>query len=281
MIEKLFRLLGKFKGKQSLARFVFKNKIEKLRDVEVNGKYDCTYILPNIKESIGFEIFIDGIYETENLQLILKNLPQHSIMLDIGANIGSICIPICKLRPDIKAVCIEASSRMYSYLENNCKLNNLNNISLINKAVSEIDNAKVNFYSPDDKYGKGSMNNVFTDKAEIVNTITLDKLVADLDYRNIGIIKIDVEGFECSVFNGGKGLLSKDDAPDILFEFLDWAEESTGIYKAGNAQEILFSMGYDLYITNNGKYLKINKPITTGYKMIFATKKKIINATRV
>ena len=45
MIEKLFRLLGKFKGKQSLARFVFKNKIEKLRDVEVNGKYDLKYLL--------------------------------------------------------------------------------------------------------------------------------------------------------------------------------------------------------------------------------------------
>jgi len=200
-------------------------------------------------------------------------------MLDIGANIGSICIPICKLRNDITAICIEASSKMFSYLERNCKLNNLNNVILINKAVSEIDNTEVNFYSPDDKYGKGSMKNVFTDHAEIVNTITLDKLSADLDYRNIGIIKIDVEGFECSVFNGGKGLLSKDDAPDILFEFLDWAEESTGIYKAGDAQEILFTLGYDLYLTNNGKYLKINKPITTGYKMIFATKKKIINST--
>jgi hypothetical protein len=148
---------------------------------------------------------------------------------------------------------------------------------LINKAVSDIDNVSVKFFSPEDKYGKGSMNNVFTDKVELVNTITLDKLVSDINYRNIGIIKIDVEGFECSVFKGGKEILSKHDAPDILFEFLDWAEESTGIYKAGDSQKILLSMGYDLYITNNGKFSKIKSPIYAGYKMIFATKKKLTN----
>jgi FkbM family methyltransferase len=42
--------------------------------------------------------------------------------------------------------------------------------------------------------------------------------------NKVNFIKIDVEGYEYTVFKGGKELLSQDDAPDIFLEFVDWAE---------------------------------------------------------
>ena len=68
------------------------------------------------------------------------------------------------------------------------------------------------------------MSPVFEKNGQLVNTITLSKLIEDYNIVDIGLIKVDVEGFEYFVFKGGEKYLKKNDAPDILFEFVDWAE---------------------------------------------------------
>ena len=273
MLDNFFRLFVPFRGKQKIARFFFRNKIKTAADIVVNGKLDCKFLLPNIKENIGFEIFIDGIYEKQNLDFIINKLPIGSIMLDIGANIGSICIPICKLRPDVEIIAVEASARMYGYLEKNVDLNGIANLRTLHNAVSDQDEININFFSPEDKYGKGSMNSVFTDKSETVKSVTLDKIMSDVDYKKIGIIKVDVEGFEKSVFKGGMKILSQNDAPDIFFEFLDWAETSSGIYYSGEAQDFLMSMGYKLYTLKKNQPVALTEPIRSGFNMIYASKR--------
>lgn len=65
------------------------------------------------------------------------------------------------------------------------------------------------------------MSPVFEKKGQLVNTITLAKLIADYKVDDIGMIKVDVEGFEYFVFKGGESVLRKCNAPDILFEFVD------------------------------------------------------------
>ena len=68
---------------------------------------------------------------------------------------------------------------------------------------------------------------IFERYAQSVNSKTLDRLIADCIISNIGLIKVDVEGFEYFVFKGGEDALNKPDAPDILFEFVDWAERQS------------------------------------------------------
>jgi hypothetical protein len=82
-----------FKGKQTLARLLFKKAIANKKNFWVRGKQDCEYLLPNLIENIGFEIFINGIYEEETSDFFADKIPLNGVFLDLGANIGAVSIP--------------------------------------------------------------------------------------------------------------------------------------------------------------------------------------------
>src|SRR5258708_4905653 len=159
MISGLLRKLPGFKGKQRLARFILRDQLRRAVDVTISGRSNCIYKIPNIRESIGFELFINGIYEENTVNFISKRLRADRIFLDIGANIGAIALPVCKNRTDVKAIAIEAAPWIFSYLEENVLRNKLTNITLINKAISDNGGMKAEFYSPLEKFGKGSLAN--------------------------------------------------------------------------------------------------------------------------
>ena len=274
MLKKLFRFLPPFKGKYRLARFLLSGFIKDSKDLIVEGKYAIKYKLPNLKENIGFEIFIDGVYEPEYVEYFCIKIPLNGIFFDLGANIGSICIPLAKKRPDITIIAVEASPRVFEYLRYNIELNECKNIFAENLALSTADNEQLPFYSPEEKFGKGSLSAVYTDKAEYVNTITLDTLKNKYKLSNVDYIKIDVEGYEHSVFEGGKNLLSLQNAPVILFEFADWAENTANNTRAGDAQRLLSRIGYRLYNFNNPTKPGLEmEPRSEGNLMILAIKK--------
>lgn len=274
MLASLLRRIPPFKGKLRLASFLFKTTIKKGTDFLVNGKLNSIYKLPNLSETIGFEIFVNGIYEPDTIFFIASKVKAGGIVVDIGINIGAISIPLSKIRTDLKIIGIEAAPWIFNYTVYNIKLNQISNIKLINKAMSNERNRRVEFYSPVDMYGKGSLAPVFTQESVIVETITLDSLEGDEDAA-LNFLKVDVEGFEASVFRGGKELLSKEMAPDILFEFVDWAEELAG-ESPGTAQSVLIDLGYNLYLFQNGKLgNRLKSPIAKGGAMLFATKKLV------
>jgi FkbM family methyltransferase len=278
VVDSIFRKLPLFKGKGRIARIIFKNKMAREKDLVVVGKYGCEYILPNILENIGFDIFINGIYERQTSDYICRNVPLNGVFLDLGANIGAITIPINKRRKDIKLVCVEASPRIFSYLKQNLRKNEAIQAQLVNKALFYSDNEKLGFYSPDEKYGKGSLSPVFTDIEVSVMTVKLDTLLKELGIKKVDLIKIDVEGFEYHVFKGAESLLSGNDAPDIIFEFVDWAEKSASGIEIGAAQQILMDMGYRIFCINDrNKMNELDGIIREGSYMLFASKKGIHN----
>lgn len=273
MIERLFRNIPEFKGKKRLLGILFRQKRKNARDLFVQGKYGCVYKLPNIIENVGFDIFANGIYEKDTIDFVVEKCSGSAYFIDIGANIGSISIPVCKQLDHLKTIAVEASPKVYEYLKWNVHENGLANITHVNRAVSDTDDVFVDFYSPDEKYGKGSMAPVFERNAQSVNSITLDRLIADYKISDIGLIKVDVEGFEYFVFKGGEHTLNKPDAPDILFEFVDWAEKQANA-KAGDAQKLLFEYGYALFLIEKTKIVnRLSRPVESGAAMIWATKK--------
>lgn len=277
MISSILRLFPPFKGKQRLSRFLLQRNMRSVKDVVIKGRYGCMYKLPNIIENVGFDIYVDGVFENDSIRFILEKLPANATWVDMGANIGSICIPICKRRPDVKALCIEASPRVYSYLEHNVRINKLDNIMLVNKALADADHNTVHFFSPEEKFGKGSLSSVFTKNAEEVQTITLDTLLEQLKIKKVDFIKVDIEGYEYHAFKGASALLSDSDAPDILFEFIDWAENASHGAVAGDAQQMLISYGYSLYrFEHHGHISLMGAAMKEGNALIYASKKKNI-----
>ena len=216
---------------------------------------------------------IKRIYESDTIRFILDCLPENAVFIDVGANIGAIVLPVCRLKEDVFSVAVEASSRVFDYLVNNRQLNGISNVVLINNAVSETDNDELNFYSPESVYGKGSFSPVYTQVHEKVKTITLDTLLKNEKIKKVDFIKVDVEGFEYFVFKGAANLLQQKDAPDILFEFLDWAEGEVPGHQSGDAQRILIGYGYTLFELVNEKLIPLPEILTERSAMLFATKK--------
>ena len=271
-IDTLFRKLPPFKGKERLARLLMAGAIKNKTDVEVTGRHGCSYLLPNIIENVGFDIFINGDYEPPIQDLIFRLLPQHGCFLDLGANIGSIIVPAATRRPDIQAVGVEAAAWIFTYLNKNVEKNKLSNIRLVNKALFDADDQELDFFSPHDKYGKGSLSPVFTSDAVKVKTIRVDTLVKSLGIEKVDLIKIDVEGFEYFVFKGAAALLKSPDAPLIIFEFVDWAEKRAMNLQPGAAQQLLVENGYTLYEIRDHDLIKMDKVLTSGSYNLLASR---------
>ena len=232
--------------------------------------------MPNLIETIGFEIFINGIFEEETSNFFASRLPANGVFLDLGANIGTVSIPLIDKRPDIKVICVEAAPWIFNYLQKNLSRNQMKDSIAVNKVLFYSDNEEVNFYSPDDKFGKGSLSPVFTDKVVKVKTIKIDSLLKELKIEKVDIIKIDVEGYEYHVFKGAIELLSREDAPDILLEFADWAEENAKGVTIGASQQILKEMGYRIYyFSEKGTMKETETILKRGFFMLFATKMNI------
>jgi FkbM family methyltransferase len=277
ILENIFRTLPDFKGKRRLGRWLFRNKINTASNIEVVVPSGILYQLPNLKEALAYDIFINGIYEQGTHEFLLQSLPVSGLFLDLGANIGSISIPLLKKRPDLQCIAVEAAPWIFDILENNVQRNSLTGqMRLFNRALWDTADVELPFYSPEDKFGTGSLSPVFTRKSVPVRSITIDDLIEICGVKRVDVIKIDIEGYEYFAFLGARKLLERSDAPDILFEMVDWAQQLAGVNAAAE-QEVLRGFGYNIFCWDATLKKWVQSPNqTTGFHMLLASKKSII-----
>ena len=276
LVASLLQILpDRTRGKQRIARWLLDSFYTRKKAVQVRGDFGLSYFLPNLMENVSFEIFINGIFEKETFDAISEIVDKlnAAVIIDIGANIGSIALPLASRFNNVQIYCIEASPRVFNFLQRNVELNKMAaNVFPKNICLSDSNAELLDFFSPVEQFGKGSLNPVFTSVAEKVRNLSLDGFIHEQAIKKVDFIKIDVEGFESQVFKSGANLLSRSDAPDILFEVCDWAETLAG-NKPGDSQRILKDFGYELFDSE-----RCNTHIKTissePFAMILATKKQ-------
>jgi FkbM family methyltransferase len=148
--------------------------------------------------------------------LCAENLGQHIIFFDIGANIGSYSISMLDLCDEIIAF------EPHPYAAKRCKMNFLlNSVSETNIKQFALSNEIGEVYFSD--YKNDSTVNHITDKTSKlrVAVTTLDNFVFQNNFLKeyIYILKIDVEGFERQVLEGGREFLTNyHNIKGIVFE---------------------------------------------------------------
>jgi FkbM family methyltransferase len=196
---------------------------------------DCVYLYKdssgityelNLNEHIEYRIFMFGFFDNLVVEFIPKYLEVSStLFIDIGANIGSITIPVSKL--GVETIAVEPNSINYSKLMLNIALNN-SSATVIKKALvaKKTEPYSISLYSPPGNYGATSFKSTWnpgltSNNMEVVETSTFDDLFGGLIGKKIFeyvLIKIDVEGMELDVIEGA-GKTIYDYRPLIIMEW--------------------------------------------------------------
>lgn len=241
----LYRSLPWFKGKMRLGKLIFNSVINQSEPVSFLAHDNVFYNLPNTKENLGLELLINGVYEQDIVQFLKKQIPDGAIYFDIGANIGSIGLPVVKTKPNIRYYGFEASPMVFQYLKKNFNDNQIPFYELHNKLVHKDDEQKMKFYQSE-LYGKSSLAPTYSHNFVMVSSLSLDNFCTQKNIDCIDWMKVDVQGFEIYVFEGMQKLLTQKKIKNILFEFEPWAEDQAQV-KVGVAKDFMESMGYELF----------------------------------
>ncbi len=141
-----------------------------------------------------------GCYEFTKQRLFARTIRPGQVVYDIGANVGFYTLLASVLvGPTGKVLAFEPLPRNVDYLRAHLKLNHCHNTTLVTAAVSDV-MGTARF----DGSGDNSMAHLASDGALTVETVTLDHVVLTQGEPPPQVLKIDVEGAEVAVLQGGR-----------------------------------------------------------------------------
>lgn len=166
-----------------------KKKLLKLRSGEV-------FMIKHYLDSlIVKEIYIDNDYR------IKKN--KYKVIVDIGSNIGTFSILASHYNPKARIYSYEASPSTYEVQLKNIEMNCSGNVTSHNLAVSD-KNTLLTFYT----HPATGLSSLFLkgrgSKKQLVNSITLSKIISGYRLKRIDFLKMDCEGAEYGILLNSK-----------------------------------------------------------------------------
>jgi FkbM family methyltransferase len=177
---------------------------------------------PNVP--IGWYVTFFGTYEPELRKVCKAILQPGAVALDIGANVGWHTLLMARLVGDGgRVLAAEANPSVRNRLRENLQLNRFQQAEIIPFAIADAEGT-LEFYGPaadDPESGNG---HVLGTKAQDsgpmirVEARRLDTIISETRLDRIDLIKIDVEGFEWPVLQGG-AISIAEFRPHIVFEY--------------------------------------------------------------
>lgn len=212
------------------------------------------------------ELVSQGFIEPGLTNFLLENVKDHTIFVDIGANIGYYTILIASRIKNGKVYAIEANPSTYNLLKDNLNINYINNkVVAINNAIYSR-NEIIEFYVTSRFSGNASVkkhNDNYYDLFDVdgeVQTIQIEAMKLDdlINEEVIDFVKIDIEGGEYQAFLGMEKLIKDGNIKNIIFElnqlrlseeFLEFKEFLKGYEKSGFTFSVLDQTGQQLKMT--------------------------------
>ena len=145
-------------------------------------------------------------YRTWFLKILRQGNP---VFIDVGAYIGGYSVRACKL--GAKVIAIEPDKENYSLLLRNLELNDCTQVHILNVAAGAKEGV-LPLYALRERYRAQCYSLVKGETLrDYIRVFPLDELIPPLldNYREIHLVKIDVEGFECETLEGMENLSKK------------------------------------------------------------------------
>lgn len=235
------------------------NKIGNFQIVASLHSLILRFLKPESIHVSGHRIFLDSgdslrlsikkIHDPTQTSLIRKHVKNGHVVIDVGAHIGYYTLLFAKLVGKSGHVfAFEPYNENFRLLEKNTKINGYANVTLINKAVSNLSHS-AKLYISKNSQADHKMYNTGDKRSFVkVDTISLDDYFRKFKGK-IDFVKIDVQGYEPKVIGGMKSILAKNERLKILTEFWPFGISKTGA-KPEEFLKILVGHNYKLYDIN-------------------------------
>jgi FkbM family methyltransferase len=195
-----------------------------------------------------------GSYEKQDGTLLLSLVEDGMTFVDVGANIGWYSIHVGKMFPRSKVIAFEPVSKSYAYLKRNIHLNSLSNIQAHQVGLyNEV--GERTFYVDPDHGGAASSSALTAAKGvpQLCKMNTLDSVVTCFNL-SVDFIKIDVEGAELFVFEGGLSSIAA--MRPIIFSELLRKHAATFGYHPNRVIGLLGGLGYRCFTSRGGRVVE-------------------------
>lgn len=230
------------------------------------------FILQSNDQVIGRTVYATKKpFDFDKLKKVLKilKLKKNELLIDVGANIGTICIPAIKRNLFNKAIAFEPEPLNYSLLLSNIIINGCyKKIDSHNIALGNKNRKKLNLQLDDRNKGNHRIiinSKVNSKKNVVINSYKLDSFIKNINSLST-LVWIDVQGYETEVLQGAKKLLKKKVAVCVEFSPTFLEKKKYDIFK-----NMFIKNGYNFFYNLNLPIKKIalnNVSIDNLYKTL-------------
>ncbi len=212
--------------------------------LDVTTAYGLTYLFPAGDSVVGPSLRTYGEFARPEADLISHYLGHNgdkATFIDVGANIGAICLPIAARNPGSTVIALEAQRRIHAILSANALNNRLLNVECHHMAAGSRDGlADFPSISLDVARNFGDVGTGVANAQSILESVQMRKLDS-LPSDRVGVIKIDVQGAELDVLQGATILIARD-RPVLFIEITRTAREATA-----RVADFVKGLGYSLF----------------------------------
>jgi len=179
-----------------------------------------------------------GDWFEDEIRFVRRLVEADTVFVDVGANYGVYALSVARLAPAGQVWAYEPCGATADCLEEGVRANGFANVRVIRKALS--DHAGEGRLATHDNPELNALVDAPATSGETVTLTTLDAERAAHGWSRIDLMKIDAEGHEAQVIDGGRGLFAGT-SPLIMLEI-----------KAGTQVELapvrrLAGFGYETY----------------------------------
>lgn len=187
-----------------------------VQDIRLAPYVDGTEFLVDLGDRLGADVYYGYYPEIADLVLLAKVCPDDGIAVDVGANCGFFSSLLYR-RAVFKGrlIAIEPAAEAAVLLEKNLVLAKARNVTVRRECIGESD-GEAQFYVAEESAFSGVSDTGRSKVRRIdrVRQLRLDTLVEELGIASLHVLKVDVEGHEAEVINGG--LVSFGRSPELI-----------------------------------------------------------------
>ena len=206
-------------------------------------------------------ILQDKIWEAFETKLVIENLHDDAVFIDVGANIGYYSVISSKcVGNNGKVFAFEPEQKNFQLLEQNIKLNALNNVQCFQAGLGKRNHEIDFFINTENRGDHRAFNKEKNREKTSINILVGDEV---LQNKKVDFIKIDTQGYELAILQGFQNTIAANQQYlKMIIEFWPFALKENG-HSADELLNELARYDFEIYIIDHIHHQLVKTDIET------------------